>query len=120
MIKGAKFGQFKKLMARKKLFLRFNQFKGLKRDMTDNARYLISSEKRKGVVVGTLFVNGGEVNIYKLFSRTRLKPYKGGVIIEDLDLVFEILEGIVKNGKRRGMERGFRGHSFDNKSFENS
>ena len=88
--------------------------------MTDKRKFLISSEKRKGAVVGTLFVNGGEINIYRIWNKTRLNNFRDGVIVESLDLVFEILEGIVRDGKRRGMERGFRGHSFDNKSIRNS
>ena len=62
--------------------------------------YLITEEKKQGGLAGALHLQNKEVRIYYILGNMDLKRFQDGIICEDINQVFEILEKVLRYANR--------------------
>lgn len=61
---------------------------------------MLTKERKKGNLIGSLFVKNGDIFIYRIESEQDLKRFSKGVVAYNLDEIFNVVDRVVKHENR--------------------
>lgn len=61
---------------------------------------MLTKERKKGSLIGSLFVKNGDIFIYRIESEQDLKRFSKGVVAYNLDEIFNVVDRVVKHENR--------------------